>query len=1793
MAISLADRIEEWRGQLLDTSKRNRLISLNLGRTGAVKLVHPGADRLWSRLVGEGLGMSFPYKRDLVGFPTENGEAAGGLEFSLLDAEDEPKGAVERIDLRQCLESPRLEDGHILTDLADKTLKARLGRMALNARTSMTEQGVPTLYLSFGLLKWFESPDSRVEIYSPLILFPVELEREDIESPWEIKLQDEEMMLNHSLVQLMGQDFAIRFPEPPEPDKEEDSARWRLRYFAAVQNAIRNQKTWEILDDCTLGTFSFQKIAMWDDLGKNQDQVLEHDICRAVAGDQAVRLSMPEGLPKAEELDTATHPATTYHILDSDSSQHEAIEAAKRGANLVIDGPPGTGKSQTIANLIAEFLAAGQTVLFVSEKSAALEVVKRRLDKKRLGDFCLECHSYKANKKQVIDELGRCLNLPAESYRDQSEDLERLFEGREALNAYVRALHAPRPPLGLTAFQAHGRLAALATAETTNCPVPDVAGMTRDRLRRLEDLLDKLADCRDVIRDHATHPWRGIRRTGNTLNLVADIENLFGRLAQVLTQIRDSAPLLAELGFLGDEASVPDWIDAVEVARETPGFPLIPAEWFEGPTRQIAEGYIRLDEVTRAYRQARESLPEFSEEAVHRLDSGTLKRLDPSSFDGESGLLPHDRTAVRTLRAHLQGIVPELRRLAELSQATNEALDRVLNVLGVKPRPLLVRGLGKVQELLGLVGQVAPIRRAWLDAQKRQEIQKVIDRCREEEGRKGEVRLALIDRLSPRAFDAEYEPLARRCNAYRVGWKRLLPGWWKLRGQIAGLYAKGAPQTTQLLADMQELNEYHGRLSYVREVRRQYADQLVFRVDGEPAWDQTSEALKVCEQFDPLLRVFPELKDVMLDPNRIDRDALRSALDEMTGRYRAFREAAEPVSRQFDLASVLNKEGKRSKMTATDFAEWLGGRSQALADQLAILDEVAGLIKPAEDVAIAELPSRLAAIKTLRRQSAEVDRVSAILGLPPGGREARDRDWSDLRQKAEWTRGFLDKHADRPAASLIRAATQPEIRDALVEAVRRNVSACSDDFLQSWDDLTLLFDPDQPVSTGVRIGRDPIPSVLGWAEARRGDANWVQEWVRFCEIREPIVQAGLTPLLAELLEGKLGVEDAKGAFQARFYRSWLDWVYEQDPTLRRFAADPHERQIADFRKLDQDAIRRSYTRIRETLLSDPARPRAMSLDAPSTSELGTLLREVNKKKRHLALRLLFSRIPTVLLRLKPCLMMSPLAVSTYLNTREIRFDVVIFDEASQVRPYDAISAIYRGKQLIVAGDQKQLPPTTFFDRTASDDGTSSDGDEVEETLEDFESILDVCCTLGLARRRLRWHYRSRREPLIAFSNRHFYDNDLVTFPSVLDTGETPAVRFEYLADGRWKSGTSGGFNAVEARGTAELVMEHFRSNPDQSLGVIAFSQRQQMAILDELERLRRADSAMEEFFGEDREEPFFVKNLENVQGDERDVIFLSIGYGPDENGRVAMRFGPLNRQGGQRRLNVAVTRARSSMTVVSSSRSHDIDLSRTSAVGPKLLRAYLDFAERGVSALGSEVTQVDEHDFDSPFEKEVAAALQERGLEVRGQVGCSGFRIDLALVDPRNPGRFVLGIECDGATYHSSATARDRDRLRQEVLESLGWQFVRIWSTDWVRDPRSQMDRVVAAYEQCLARQPDAFDSVRDTVGSEPPPDELPINTTRNGSQSPEVPSIQYQRIEDAPDSVIEGFIISTLGNFGVTEEADLTVAVARQLGFQRTGAKIRARIAACVERLVNRQKISRTENNALRVGADSGFNLA
>jgi very-short-patch-repair endonuclease len=460
------------------------------------------------------------------------------------------------------------------------------------------------------------------------------------------------------------------------------------------------------------------------------------------------------------------------------------------------------------------------------------------------------------------------------------------------------------------------------------------------------------------------------------------------------------------------------------------------------------------------------------------------------------------------------------------------------------------------------------------------------------------------------------------------------------------------------------------------------------------------------------------------------------------------------------------------------------------------------------------------------------------------------------------------------------------------------------------------------------------------------------------------------------------------------------------------------------------------------------------------SEWGILRHEMSKKKQHMPLRELMKNIPTAITKLTPCLLMSPLSIAQYLSADAKAFDVVVFDEASQIPVWDAIGAIARGKQVVMVGDPKQLPPTAFFDRAES-------GLDDEDVETDLESILDECMGANLPTMNLAWHYRSRHESLIAFSNHRYYGGGLVTFPSPVT--EDRAVSFHHIKGVYEKGGAR--TNKAEAKAlvadiVARLKLPSFRESKF-TIGVVTFNTEQMNLIEDLLDEERRKDPSLEPYFSEMELEPLFVKNLESVQGDERDIMYFSITFGPDLAGAVSMNFGPMNRDGGERRLNVAITRARHELRVFSSLKAEQLDLSRTPAGGVRDLKHFLEFAERGPRAL-AEATKGSLGGFESPFEEAVATALTSKGWQVHTQIGASSFRVDLGIVHPDAPGTYLCGVECDGATYHRSATARDRDMLREQVLRGLGWEILRIWSTDWWIDRKGTCEKIHQALEKIL-----------------------------------------------------------------------------------------------------------------------------
>ncbi|MAT92708.1 MAG: hypothetical protein CME59_08910 [Halioglobus sp.] len=568
----------------------------------------------------------------------------------------------------------------------------------------------------------------------------------------------------------------------------------------------------------------------------------------------------------------------------------------------------------------------------------------------------------------------------------------------------------------------------------------------------------------------------------------------------------------------------------------------------------------------------------------------------------------------------------------------------------------------------------------------------------------------------------------------------------------------------------------------------------------------------------------------------------------------------------------------------------------------------------------------------------------------------------------------------------------------------------------------------------------------------------LKPWVEWVAAKKRCEELRLQPLCEALESGVILSEDAQDQATTAFC-AWLAprLIDDREP-LRSFKVSEHNALLEEFRQLDEQVADTTAEYI-STILANKT-PDIKSKEHAKT--FGTLARELQKKTRHKPVRALFEDMGARLLDLCPCMMMSPLSVAQFLPSDFNAFDLVIFDEASQMTTWDSVGSIARGKNVIVVGDPKQMPPTNFF-------STSAGYDDLDE--EDLESILDQALAAGLPHLRLMGHYRSKHETLIAFSNSKYYENSLVTYPSS-DTKQSAVTL--HRVDGVYAKG-KGRNNPIEAKAVVEEVVRRLRHPrlSGQTLGIVTLNSDQQRTIEDLLDNARRSSPEIEQYFqsGEDFD-PVFVKNLESVQGDERDVIMFSMGYGPTEPGgkTMSMNFGPLNKSGGERRLNVAITRATTEVVVFSSFDSSMIDLSRTSATAIEHLKHYLEFAEKGPIALAEQSTAAHDVDqFDSDFEQAVAWALRDLGWKVQTQIGVSKFRVDLGIVHPDSPGLYLAGVECDGATYHGSPSARDRDRTRQAVLENLGWRLVRLWSTDYFRDPESAIQQIHDRLSEILA----------------------------------------------------------------------------------------------------------------------------
>lgn len=1658
------ERVEQWKLKLLDLTKRNRLLSCRPGKQ-TIPIYCPNPAELEDKIAaGERL--------KLIAMP------------QLMDGSD-PR-SHELFEERHGREAKAeyaitaLNKKDLLINLEEQDMYGRLIELYRKARHDLEEGGANTLFIVIGFLNWKESETSDKSWKAPLILLPVMLERKSVQSGFRLIMRDEEPLFNPTLLEMLRQDFNLTIPLLESELPTDQSGLDVPKILQTVRRCIRDIKGWEVTEDVVLSTFSFSKYLMWKDLQDNSELLKENPVVKHLIDTPQEPYREQGDFPSVDRLDKDYKPLDTFCPLSADAYQMAAVYAAAEGKDFVLVGPPGTGKSQTISNMIVQLIAMGKTVLFVSEKMAALNVVYHRLRDVGFGDFCLELHSSKANKKSVLGQLGEAWDranciAQAGSWEESARKIETL---RVRLNEYPARLHREYAN-GLTPYNALSRI----IAEKHQAFIPfswtQTDQHTRSDLERIRDLMQKLKVAGAEIGVVTKNPFTTIVRGEWSPIWQERFEQIVrGYIGQIKNYAEKQSAVLSALSLQDITLSSKEKHDALaalaKLLSQVNNRPLAFA--FSPDLKEIMAG------IGQAIAVANEH------------NNEKIQLSCPYNNDG----LELDAT-------HLTETWEKARSL--ISENSSTDLIRVLDILQLQaPESLNGMLMERLSEAIQKLESAIQHGNAWLSAKSE------LSQAYKEDG-------AGID---VETLTADWE------LAHSAWWpKNLLHRNAVIKTLRDTSENETAPEKEALANDVQSLMKMHSEVQEMNSLSA-YVQLCEGGWDGANTdWERISGFTEGLKQA---LQVLMALKQANTGSDAVPHARVTDDLNHIQ-------------SLQAKVAEIAAQEKFGSQLGEI----WQCHRSdwKAIQDALIWAGEATACIKKLAGESIDSLLH-------IRQQLNRLLSEGRDLLYPAGGIDEKltafEASYNALNQCDEDLRGHVTIEENPGESDWISAKEE---------------------------------------------------SLNGWLK----NLPKLRQWCAWKALRDEAVVADLLPLLEAFESDQITATDLPGAFERSYCRWWITRALSEDDVLRNFAGSEHERIIGDFRELDDKYLSLTKTYVK-TKLSGNTPSRNASSSQNRGSEWGILNRELEKKGRHKPLRELISQLPNALTHLSPCLLMSPLSIAQYLSASGKKFDVVIFDEASQIPVWDAIGAIARGQQTIVVGDPKQLPPTTFFNR-------KSDNYETEtEITEDLESILDECLAASLPRLQLNWHYRSRHESLITFSNHRYYRGELITFPSTAT--EDVAISYTHVPNGIYERG-SGQVNRAEAEAVIDQTLKWLR-NPEfirneWSLGIVTFNQKQQMLIEDLLDIERRNDPSLEAHFSSDQLEPVFVKNLENVQGDERDIIIFSLTFGPDRAGKVSMNFGPLNKDGGERRLNVAITRAKHALQVFGTLRPDQIDLSRTHAKGVEDLKHFLEFAERGRSAL-AEAISIPGGELESGFEEEVAHALKGKGWRIHGQIGVSGYKIDLGVVHPDSPGKYLAGVECDGATYHSSATARDRDKLREQVLRRLGWEILRVWSTDWWVDSQSCLEKLDKALQLALEKDRNAAEELKkaeEEAGSYEDNDNTDDPTrlaedaaeflydthevTAPESTAESAPVYRVSNPQEAvgtlnPDafydvcesSNIVAMIAHVVKNEGPISLDLLAERIARAYGFKRTGN----RILELIKKMAKRQYHLHTENDQI-----------
>ena len=1566
---------------------------------------------------------------------------------------DDPKKHAVEVGIRPDYDLPKSDgtnrrrhtDNNIQSLYFREDLERKLGALRESARSLLQDAGLSALFCAFGFLEYYESDDSDEKRIAPLVFYPVQLDRELQNGAYQyfISGRNEDIEINVALRELLKKEYALELPQWTQDDDEPDPLG---KFLTKVERVIRSRPNWKLRRYVTVGLFTFSTLVMYKDLDPEKwpkvEPLHKNPLLRTLIAGAEVHGS---AFAPEYEIDKIPGPEALL-ITDADSSQHSAVVDVLQGKNIVVQGPPGTGKSQTITNIISAALDAGKSVLFVAEKMAALEVVKKRIDSAGLGPFCLELHSSKTSKTAIIQSFVTRLEYqPRQRFQSTLQsNLDALQKARKDLVYYVEKTNEAA---GETGLMIRDVLLGSGIRDSARAQLPPTMSTARfpQAMKLTPHIRKQMNDAAVDLEGHTAslkafgplseHPWRGLQNSDltelETDNLLTVFRDVITQIAQVLKvrvniEERTQSRFPANLNGLTALAS-----SVINLAISTGQ---MNDELFRKLNRKESrESAATLISLMTGLSSARLQLEQYVLDPEVALLRGSS--VAQTANDSAIRLSVGDST-ITHLKAQIAALQNVKLRFAECARAAAE----VTRAFGVDTQTFrdLRASYTAIEQLQKLPRDLWPHRSPNIL----------------QEGNNAAIKRAVelwntlhqLRQELESEWDSALLPSASELKAYVIALRsaNTLTAFFNSRCRAARsllrIAYKGAPGqvTRQLLAD--NLSEW----AHLLEAEAAFASNRAYStLLGEMFTGLDSDFTAI-----GAISIWAEETRTALEKFGSVGEKLCSQLFESpTDHLRKLCDIANNVAFQ-ELGNIISQGGNTDSATLEELISDLDRRCTGLESLVS-----AGVsLTFSEAAALSQLSDLSLLLRDIEKRRRGIEQYSAELDLDkssPGTLEqlkftvegaqaiAATQFSSELKNwmheglgNVDWLKSqseLLSKHL---------AITEQALRNAdhLASFDWSLWAKCSD--LQAAD----LHKLHQKFILAVEYSRH------------------LQDYVNFLLSEDAASDAGLGPVLAAFMETNVDYLGLSVAADFVFYRSAAEQVLEADPRLRRHSGSSHDQLRAQYRSLDKE-----YIALRRQSLA----AKICQRDAPigihqgrvsELTEMSLVQYVAGQVRPRLSVRDLFRRAGNAIQALSPCWMMSPMSVAQFLEPGHLAFDLVIMDEASQIRPEESLGAVARARQIVIVGDQMQLPPTSFFQRLSSDGG--DDDEELEDVQQ--ESVLEAAAARFHPARMLKWHYRSEHGSLISFSNHEFYRDELTVFPSPYHDDPQYGVKLRQI-EGVYGAGV----NEQEARAVVEEARTFMSSHPSHSLGIVAVNSKQAELLRELIDQLCASEPEVEAY----REkwsttlESLFVKNLENVQGDERDVIFVSTVYGKDNAGNFYQRFGPINSAYGHRRLNVLFTRAKKKVVVFSSMKPEEIQ-DEGKSWGVRALKAYLQFARNGSWLLPTS----SQGECDSEFEEWVLRVLREKGYEAVPQLGFAGYRIDLAVRHPKHPGTFLCGIECDGATYHSGRSVRERDRLRQEVLERLGWNIYRIWSTDWFRNPKIQTHNLLAHLERLSAK---------------------------------------------------------------------------------------------------------------------------